>query len=83
MTTHPANSQFCQNREKWLEEITLFCAETVFKGLTILDNQEKGSVATVTFTASLFQQSQDVSFTEKSSFEKVEGKWLYFRGEIL
>lgn len=68
-TTHPANSEANLDPKKILE----FCQNTEFQDLKILENGEN----TVTFTAILRQNGKDVSFTEKSSFEKIKGKWLY------
>jgi len=73
------NSEFTK---KDREEIIAFSKGTEFKHLKILDFQEQGDTATVTFHAYLIQQGQDASFTEKSFFEKKEGKWLYQRGEL-
>jgi SEC-C motif-containing protein len=80
-TTHPKNPQFSLDTKKWAEEISTFSSLTEFKNLEILDFEESGSWATVTFTAHLLQNKKDVSFTEKSRFEKVKGKWLYRNGE--
>jgi SEC-C motif-containing protein len=82
-TTHPEGSQFHPDTKKWIEEIIAFSQGTKFKDLGILDFQEKDASATVTFCAHLTQNGQDASFTEKSHFEKVRGKWLYRSGQIL
>ena len=50
-----------------------FCNSTQFRDLEIL--QAKGD--TVTFHASLLQNGNNVSFTEKSLFEKVGKQWYY------
>jgi SEC-C motif-containing protein len=81
-TTHPANSQYRSNPSLWAEEITQFCRSTQFHRLEIIDSQEDGSSATVTFLARLSQHNQDISFREKSDFEKVDGKWLYRSGQV-
>lgn len=65
------------------EELLAFSQQTQFKNLIIREFQEKGTTASVTFTAVLTQQGRDASFTEKSEFEKVDGRWLYKRGNIL
>jgi uncharacterized protein YchJ len=77
-TTHPQNCQFNSS----YQDIEHFCLHTEFKNLEILDFQEKDDFATVTFTAHLFQNKKDVSFTERSEFEKINGKWFYLKGEI-
>lgn len=82
-TTHPANPQFSANGIDWSQAISEFCENTVFEKLEILDFQENGSFATVTFVAHLRQNGEDASFEEKSLFENVEGKWLYKSGELV
>lgn len=81
-TTHPESPGFFSDRKKGAQEIALFSSHTEFKGLDILAFQEEGPSATVTFRAHLLQGGKDVSFTEKSHFEKVQGKWLYRSGEF-
>lgn len=81
-TTHPASPQFCHDAKEWAQKISEFSSHTEFKGLEILGFQENGSFATVTFVAHLIQDKKDVSFTEKSYFEKVKGKWLYRSGQL-
>lgn len=82
-TTHPTNQEFESNTKEWEKKISQFCLTTKFLRLEILHFEEKKLSATVTFTAYLTQNKKDVSFTEKSYFEKVEGKWLYRSGEFL
>lgn len=81
-TTHPGSPQFVEDKEKWTRGILQFSSHTQFKGVEILGSQENESSATVTFTAHLVQDEKDVSFTEKSYFEKIHGKWLYQRGQL-
>lgn len=82
-TTHPKNPHFRRDTTQWAQQISEFCSHTEFQQLDILDFQEKNDQnATVTFVAHLAQDKKDVSFTEKSTFEKVQGKWLYLSGEI-
>lgn len=81
-TTHPGNAQSGHDSARRLREIVEFCVNTTFNGLEILDCEEKGEAATVTFTAHLSRNQKDVSFTEKSYFEKIGGKWFYHSGQI-
>ncbi len=80
-TTHPANPHWCNDHQKWAERISAYSLGSEFHNLEILDFQEQGDVATVTFVAHLSQNDQDATFTEMSTFEKVNGKWLYRNGE--
>jgi SEC-C motif domain protein len=82
LTTHPANSQYRSETAQWSEKILEFCKATKFEKLEILDFQENGNFATVTFHAQLHQVENDTSFTEKSIFEKLEGRWLYRSGQL-
>lgn len=79
-TTHPLNKQFRQDTIQWSKEIAEFCSTTQFYQLEILSVREKAPLATVTFKAHLAQNKRDVSFTEKSHFESINGKWLYLKG---
>lgn len=81
-TTHPSHSDCKKARAKRIKEIEAFCKNTQFANLTILEVCERGNWAQVTFKAHLFQNHKDVSFQEKSSFEKVDGRWLYLSGQV-
>lgn len=81
-TTHPKNPHFYHDQNLWKKNIIEFCHATKFLGLEILDEWQKNGKALVTFFAQLQQQENDVSFTERSSFLREDGKWLYFQGEV-
>jgi SEC-C motif domain protein len=72
-TTHPVLKK--QNRE----EIAQFSDVISFDGLDILETNGND----VTFRAHLSKGGIDVSYTEKSHFEKVDGKWKYHSGVLL
>ena len=80
-TTHPKNPRYNPDFVQWSRDISAFCLETEFQKLEILESQETGSVATVVFVAHLMQNGKDVSFTEKSNFEKIKDRWLYRGGQ--
>ena len=81
-TTHPDNPSFGREKKLWEEDIQRFAKNTSFEKLEIIDFSDGEKKAYVTFKAHLKHKGQDVSFTEKSLFEKVDGKWLYKEGEI-
>ncbi len=82
-TTHPHNPQKEEKgTELFIKRANVFCETTQFKGLEILDFHEKDHQATVTFVAYMFQNGQEITFTERSSFLRKEGIWLYFGGEM-
>lgn len=81
-TTHPNNPHYSDDKAKWKEEIEKFSKTTKFLKLEILDYNEQNHLSTVTFKAHLIQNARDVSFTERSAFEKVGGCWLYLNGII-
>ena len=81
-TTHPMNPHYvADNRKAWKEEIMTFARLTHFVKLEIVEFIDGDEKAFVTFNAHLKQAGKDVSFSEKSSFEKVGKKWLYRDGE--
>lgn len=81
-TTHPASPQYSENRFFWKRNISKFSRNTTFDKLDILDFKEKGTLATVTFTAHITQKELDATFTEKSFFEKRGNRWLYRGGQM-
>lgn len=81
-TTHPRNPSYNLNFQEWRQAILHFCENTRFEGLKIVEFVDGEKVATVTFTAHLKQGGQNASFTEKSTFEKVDKRWLYKDGVV-
>ncbi|HEX2580072.1 MAG TPA: YchJ family metal-binding protein [Rhabdochlamydiaceae bacterium] len=81
-TTHPDHPDAKRPEEIRRKEIEEFCQTTTFRGLKILEVQEWDSKGVVKFTAFLRMDGHDFSFTEKSTFEKVNGQWLYLKGEL-
>jgi len=83
-TTHPQSPHAKVDRKSWRQNLKTFCCQTDFLGLQILQaGDASGDVGWVTFRAILMQVGRDVSFIEKSRFEKVNGRWLYHSGEFL
>ncbi|NHZ72340.1 MAG: zinc chelation protein SecC [Aquificales bacterium] len=77
-TTHPQSPHAQPKQKAWRQELKAFCRQTDFLGLQILQVGEiQGDVGWVTFRAILMQAGRDVSFTEKSRFERVNGRWFY------
>jgi SEC-C motif-containing protein len=81
-TTHPKNPSSSLPFDRWKQEILAFSKNTLFEGLTIGECVDGKDDAFVTFFALLRQGDTDVSFVEKSHFEKVNGQWLYVDGDI-
>ncbi len=81
-TTHPRNPKHQTDVEGWEKNITEFCLNTFFERLEILEFQDGEDEAFVTFTAHLKQGKSNATFTEKSRFNKLDGRWLYLDGII-
>ncbi|MFI5333858.1 MAG: YchJ family protein [Chlamydiales bacterium] len=81
-TTHPGSEQKKEKNE-WEQEIRDFSENTQFIRLEIHDFEDGETIAHVTFTAHLSQNGHDISFRERSLFEKLGQKWLYVRPEVL
>lgn len=82
-TTHFENKDYTNDKKTWEKDIKVFCEETSFLKLEIIETLSNDSYDFVTFKASLKQDNQDVSFIEKSTFEKINGQWLYKDGIFL
>ncbi len=80
-TTHPASPQYLENKRAWKKSILQFSKLSDFKGLEILNCQEKGKMASISFRASIRQGEKDASFTEHSIFECFASRYLYLEGE--
>lgn len=81
-TTHPENPVFTSDQQGWKKNILEFSKNTRFEGLKVEEFIDGTEVAFVTFTAVLRQNGQDATFTEKSRFFRVGGRWLYRDGEM-
>lgn len=79
-TTHNANNDFTTDIKAWGRDIKNFCENIEFKNLEIIEFIDGEIEAFVTFRATLIQENQDVSFTEKSRFLKENNKWFYESG---
>lgn len=83
-TTDPTGPQWQADEVEWIEQIRRFSETTRFEGLALLDSPEpEGDEGFVTFEATLEQGGRDASFSERSRFRRVGGRWLYHSGERL
>ena len=84
-TTAPSGPQFQADTAAWVADIERFSRRTRFQGLAILDaSAVEGPEATVTFRATLEQNGEDASFTERSTFVRgSDGRWRYHSGTRL
>ncbi len=81
-TTHPLHADANKSELQRRQEIERFSKETTFCGLDIVSFEDGKTVAYVTFRAHLRQNNQDVSFSERSAFEKINNEWKYREGTI-
>ena len=82
-TTHPLNPHYKERGDQWKQGIRDFYKGTLFEKLEILDFEPGEEESFVTFKAHLKQAGEDATFTERSCFWKVNGRWLYLSGEII
>ncbi len=81
-TTHPENVVRRTDIDAWKKEINQFCKTTRFVSLDVLEVVDGEDQSVVAFRANMFYNEKDVSFTERSTFEKLNGRWLYKSGEV-
>jgi len=86
-TTHPDGPLYRSDKASWLTELKFYSQHTRFVRLDVFDTTEEATAeddsgqAWVTFRATLTQQDQDASFTERSVFKRHDNKWKYFSSE--
>ena len=79
-TERPDSPRLKTDVAAFRKDLKWFCEHTEFVGLHILKQATTSlEQATVTFHAVLIQDGRDASFTERSLFEKVNGRWLYVK----
>src|SRR4051812_11236618 len=76
-TTHPRHAEICRPLEERKKEIEQFCKGTLFRKLEILEVSETA----VTFRATLSEGGKVFFLSERSAFEKVNGRWYYLSGD--
>ena len=82
-TTHEENKEYTNDINLWKNSILEFSSNCNFRNLEIMNFIEGETESYVTFRATIFQEEQDISFTEKSKFLKVNNRWLYHSGEFI
>jgi SEC-C motif-containing protein len=81
-TTHPQHEDSLKEEAVRREEIKHFSRITTFRKLEILKEERGEPLSYVTFRVFLEQEGKPLSFTEKSTFEKINGRWLYLRADF-
>jgi SEC-C motif-containing protein len=77
-TTDPEGPQFEPDRTAWARSIADFSRATRFERLEIrAASPVADERAEVEFFARLSRDGEDVSFVERSSFVRRDGRWLY------
>lgn len=82
-TTAPGSPAWSDDRADWLDSIARFSRGTRFLGLRVEPGEVGEDRAEVTFHAELSQAGQDASFSERSTFVRVDGAWRYHSGQRL
>ncbi len=81
-TTHPDHPAYNPDFVEWKADLINFSRGTNFHGLKINEFIDGDPWAYVTFSAYLRQGEHDSTFCEKSTFLKVDGRWLYQAGVL-
>lgn len=81
-TLHPEHAEKKNLPEEMLRSsLRAACRDHRYTGLTILETSVDGDRGMVRFVAKVFQRGKDISFSERSTFERVGGAWRYLEGE--
>ena len=81
-TTHKENPDFTIQTKQWKDDILLFCGESKFIKLEILEINLNDLESYVTFKVELQIDNKDEFFVEKSKFLKENNMWLYHSGIV-
>jgi len=79
-TTHPGHPLSLRPPDEAIRELSTARQRLRYLDLTVHDAREDGDRGQVLFTARVFERGRDVSFTELSDFERVDGAWRYLDG---
>lgn len=84
-TTHPDNAEARPDRAAWAREVAAFAQATRFVGLEVRSSAVHEGWGEVVFRARLLRDGEDVSFAERSRFERAgdDSRWVYHSGEML
>lgn len=81
-TTHPEHPDARKEKELRIKEIKDFMSTTLFKKLVIEEVELTEPLSYVTFRVYLEQGGKPLTYAERSSFKKHEGRWCYLAGEL-
>ena len=83
-TTHADSPYMQKNKSQWIKSLKDCTDRTTFVGLLVQETSidEEGKTGYVTFSAVLLQDGKNASFSEKSRFFLVNGRWLYVDGDV-
>lgn len=82
-TTDPDGEAYRPDIDVWRRELVHHCNQTRYTRLQILDAPDAaGDIGYVTFRVAFTQGDERDGFTEQSEFRRVNGIWLYARGQI-
>ncbi len=79
-TTDPEGDHWQDDRATWTAGVEAFSRGTKFRALEVLGSGADGDSGWVEFHAGLEQGGRDASFRERSTFRRLDGRWLYRAG---
>jgi SEC-C motif-containing protein len=80
-TLHPDHAERALPEDVLRSSLRAACRDHRYTGLTVLETSVDGDRGIVRFHARVFQRGKDISFSERSTFERVDGAWRYVEGE--
>jgi SEC-C motif domain protein len=81
-TTDPAGPQWRANDEIWRQELEAYAQATEFTGLDVLDTGFDLQGGFVHFAVTYRQRGEELGFSERSRFTRIDGRWRYHSGEV-
>ena len=80
-TSHPELIEREGGLDVFRRSLREACRTLRYQGLTVSEAHEDGDSGQVTFVVRVFRQGRDMSFAERSTFVRDEGRWRYLSGE--
>jgi SEC-C motif domain protein len=77
-TMHREHPQVQKNTKRWKIDLVMYCKQTAFLGLEILETQTLSATeATVTFRAQMRREGKTFFLLECSRFVRLGARWVY------
>lgn len=79
-TSHPDLIAESGGSDAFRRDLRRTCDEHRYPGLTVVEHRQGDDEGEVLFVAKVFRKGSDLTFSERSTFVRLDGRWLYLSG---